>query len=132
MTHRTYAMRNGEIVELRKKVELSQPLAPFVQDDTLAKPIKNLVTGKMYDSASAYKESVKNAGCSIVGNDWVGKTPGRPTNEIPERVIMDKIEKAESIISDPAKLRAHHNMNLERMERQARAMGSRYNEMFRK
>lgn len=123
-------MRNGKIEEIGKE-GASQPEAPFVHDDTLSHPVRNLVTGKLYDSTSAFKRSAKEAGCDIVGNDFRGRAPRRPKNEISEKVILDKIEKAESIASDPTKRRAHDNMNLERMERQAQSLGVNTQEYIR-
>lgn len=44
-------------------------LLPYIRGDNLGAGLMNPADGKMYDSKSAYYQAVKDAGCTIVGND---------------------------------------------------------------
>lgn len=99
------------------------PVAPAVHQDTLSRPIRDLVTGKMHDSASTYKREVRARGDEIVGNDLLSKKPQVLKEHITEAMVMDRIERAEAIASDPAKFRARQNENLARIERRKQLLG---------
>jgi hypothetical protein len=45
--------------------------APFVIADGMA-PIRSMADGRVYDSWSGYKASVRRAGCEIIGDDTSG------------------------------------------------------------
>jgi len=69
MARATYVMRNGELVEKH----LAAPLhasgeAPMIRTDGMD-AVRSMADGKMYDSRSRYYESVKRAGCEIIGNE---------------------------------------------------------------
>lgn len=99
------------------------PVAPAVHQDTLSRPIRDLVTGKMHDSASTYKREVKARGDEIVGNDLLSRKPQVLQERITDAVVMDRIERAEAIQADPTKFRARQNENLERLERRKQLLG---------
>jgi hypothetical protein len=101
----------------------STAVAPAVHQDTLKQPIRDLVTGKMHDSTSAYLREVRSRGDEVVGNDLMSRRPQQLKEHITESMVMDRIERAESIQADPAKFRARQNENLERLERRKKLLG---------
>lgn len=100
-----------------------EPIAPAVHQDTLKSPLKNPVTGNIHDSTSSYMKEVRASGCEVVGNELLSQKPRRTRELITDAVVMDKIERAEAIHSDPAKYRARMNENLERLDRARRLLG---------
>lgn len=69
MARATYVIRNGELVEKH----LASPLhptrdAPNIRPDGMD-AIRSQADGRMYDSKSGYYQSVRAAGCEIVGDD---------------------------------------------------------------
>lgn len=69
MTRATYVFRGGELVDKR----LAPPLhasfdAPMVRPDGMT-PTRSMADGRIYDSRSRYYDSVRRAGCEIVGDD---------------------------------------------------------------
>jgi hypothetical protein len=126
-----FVMRGGKLVEVGNNSSPLDPVAPFVQDDTLDKPIRFLASDKaeFYDSKSAYLRRVKAEGLSVVGNDLISQRPhSTPTDRITEEKILDRIEKAESILNDPSKYRARQEENIRRLERRAQLLGRRLDE----
>lgn len=97
--------------------------APAVHQDTLKQPIRDLVTGKMHDSQSAYLREVRSRGDEVVGNDLMSRRPQQLKEHITESMVMDRISRAEAIHSDPAKFRARQNENFERLERRKKLLG---------
>lgn len=65
--------------------------APYIISDQLD-DILNPVNGQLYDSKSAYYKAVRDAGCTIVGNEPHNTVHAPP--EVPgvERDIKDAIE----------------------------------------
>jgi hypothetical protein len=111
----------GKMVEVYNsdRVEVD---APFVQGDTFSTPLKHPVSEKMFDSKSAYLRETKALGLDVIGNDLLSKKPRQVKDKITDAVIMDKIEKAESILNDPIKREWRARENQERYER-AKALG---------
>ena len=69
MTRTTYVLRGGELVEKH----LAPPLnvardAPMIRPDGMA-PIRSMADGRVYESRSLYYDSVRRAGCEIVGDE---------------------------------------------------------------
>lgn len=134
--NRHYVMRNGKLVELGAETrEVGDPVAPYVQDDTLKQPLQFLAGTKedadgfikpeFYDSKSAYMRRVKEEGLSVVGNDLLSRVPRHIKDNFTEQKILDRIEKAEAIYSDPAKRRERENINMMRLERREKLLGER-------
>jgi hypothetical protein len=121
MTRSVYKKINGEFrwIELDGKAE-AEPF--FVHEDTLEKPLRHPVTGKIYDSRSEYEKETKRLGLEIVGEEKLSQRPRRTKDSLTEERIMDAIEKAESITGDPSKFRARMNENMERLERRMRLL----------
>jgi len=112
-------IRNGKYYNLEKgespeKEEIGS--SAYVQDDTMS-PLKHLVSGKMFDSKSAYIKECKKLGLNIIGNDLLSKENQARPDKITDSMILDKIEKAESIYNDPTKYRARQEENFRRLER---------------
>lgn len=119
-------MRGGKLVEIGGS-RPSDAEAPYVQDDTLEKPLRDLVTGKMYDSKSALLKAYKARGSRVVGNDWVNE---EPRNEVPDKVtdavVQDAIEKAWSIETDPDKRREKRGQERVELEKFMKHQGYNY------
>ena len=123
MPSRFYTIKNGELVELaQNKLDVE---APNVCQDTIP-PLKHPVTGEIVNSRSEWNRINKLRGLECVGNDLLSHKSSNIPDRITDAVIMDKMEQAEAILSDPARRRAFHNMNLvlaERNERLLRGQG---------
>jgi len=124
MTKKSYKMVDGELVELEDISGITdEAKLHFVHNDTLEKPLKNLVTGKMYDSKSAYLRDVHKMGSRVVGNDWVGDNkPTGPADIITDAKIMEAMRKAEAIQRDPARRREWQMMEKKKAEAQRQFM----------
>ena len=111
-----YDEKLGKMVEVynSERVEVD---APYVIQDTLRDPLWHPVTEKIYDSTSAYMRDTKALGLDVVGNDLLSKRPRQVKDKITDAVIMDKIEKAESIVNDPIKREWRARENEARYER---------------
>lgn len=59
------------VYEELKEEKGFKPACPYVVSDSFQTihGIKNMADGKQYDSKAAYYQSVKDAGCVVVGND---------------------------------------------------------------
>lgn len=111
-----YAFRDGKMVEIWKSEEASRipedPLAPYIHQDSFKQPLRHPVTGEMVESLTRWTEINRREGLQVVGNDRVASGPQRRIKDnISEQMILDRIEKAESIASDPSKLRAAREYN---------------------
>jgi len=112
-------VRDGKYYDLEKgespeKEEIRS--SAYVQDDTMS-PLKHLVSGKIFDSKSAYLKECKKLGLDVIGNDLLSKENQARPDKITDSLILDKIEKAESIYNDPTKYRARQEENFRRLER---------------
>lgn len=134
--NKLYVMRNGKLVEVGAPSESQkEPVAPYVQDDTLKQPLRFLggtqedkegfIQPEFYDSKSAYLRRVKEEGLSVVGNDLLSRVPRHVRDTFTEEKILDKLQKAEAIYSDPAKYRERQNENRERLDRRNKLLGDR-------
>lgn len=122
MSRKLYRWIDGKFVEIYNSE--TPELAPYVQDDTMA-PLKHPVTGKIIESRAEYLRVTKSLGLEIVGNDLLSKRARRANPEIPESAVMDAIQRAESVFSDSAKLRAYRNMQMELAEKRERMLNGR-------
>lgn len=107
-----------------EKPPASEQLAPFVHQDSF-KPgmrLRHPVTGEVVDNHTRWNEINRSQGLSCVGNDLLSKRPGRGPERITEEVILDRIQKAEAICSDPARKREYDNMNMQLNERNRRLL----------
>lgn len=119
-----YKMVNGRCVEVfSESYGSSEVDAPAVRIDTLKGVISCPITGKKFESASRYNRHIgeinqrTGMNLQIVGNDLLSKKPRNLQEKVTDDVILDRIEKAESIFNDPSKLRARLEENNERRER---------------
>ena len=118
-----YGWRDGAFVQIGSS-DFSESVAPFVQDDSMA-PLEHLVTGEKFDSKSAYMQRNKELGLSVVGNDLLSKKKRELPDRIDEKLILDRIERAESILNDPDKFRERENRNLRALEQREKLLGNR-------
>jgi hypothetical protein len=109
-------IRNGKYITAQRVTESHSNSAPFIHDDSMP-PLRHLVSGQIFDSKSAYLRECDRLGLQVVGNDLLSKEKHQVKERVTEQVILDKIEKAESICSDPSKLRARQEENFRRLER---------------
>lgn len=74
MTRQTYVWREGELwvkgtePGYHRHKNRSHLSAPYVRTDGMD-AIRSMADGKVYDSKSAYYDSVRRSGCEIVGDD---------------------------------------------------------------
>ena len=69
MTRTTYVLRDGELVDKRRAPPLhASSDAPMIRPDGMA-PIRSMADGRIYESRSRYYDSVRRAGCEIVGDE---------------------------------------------------------------
>lgn len=114
MSRRRYIWNGKKMVEV--KAFAKEEKAAYVHSDYIPN-LKHPVTGKVFDSKSEYIKYTKSMGSEVVGNDFVGADRGGPKDKITEAVVMDKIHKAEAILSCPDKYRERQHENLQRLER---------------
>lgn len=119
MPRRLYVWRDGKFIELGREVAESKSAS--VHQDTIT-ALKHPVTGKVYESKSAYLKDLKRDGLSVVGNDLLSKKKQVIADRVTEEMIMDKIERAESIVSDPFKLSQERSRNLQLLEQRERLL----------
>jgi hypothetical protein len=119
MTRRLYVWREGEFVEIGGTA--SESKSASVHQDTIS-ALKHPVTGKVYESKSAYLKDLKRDGLTVVGNDLLSKKKQVIPDRITEEMILDKIERAESIVSDPFKLSQERNRNIQLFEQRERLL----------
>jgi hypothetical protein len=67
MARETYVLRGGELVPKREAASMT-PSAPGVIGDAM-QPIRSMADGRMYDSKSQYRQSLRERGCIEVGNE---------------------------------------------------------------
>lgn len=84
MSRTSYVIRDGKLWERgteppRVRGPRSSLPCPAIRSDGM-EAIRSMADGRLYDGKSAYYESVKRAGCEIVGDD---RAPfdRRPTHE---------------------------------------------------
>lgn len=120
MSRATYKFdESGKLIQVSGETQESK--SAFVHEDTIS-PLRNLVTGKYYNSKSKYIKDCKALGLQIVGNDLLSKQKDQRKENITETKVLNAIEKAESICNDPYKLNQHRNRNLMLMERNERLL----------
>lgn len=104
---------------------ISESIAPYIHDDTFKKALVHPKTGERVDSMTRWNRINKENGLKVVGNDWIGKKSPRGPEKLTEAQIMDKVEKAEAILSDPSRRNSYYNEQMERSERNQRLLGNR-------
>ena len=137
MTRRVYKWIDGKITQVSGEPPENSPdggsfsqtekKSAFIQTDTIMGGLRHPVTGKVYDSKSAYLKECDRLGLEVVGNDLLSRKPNHIPDRLTESVILDRIERAEAICSDPAKFRARQNENMERRERYYQLIESQRN-----
>lgn len=116
MSRQIFKFIDGKFTEIYNS-EATESASAFVHTDEMHKPLTNMVTGKKYTSKAKYIKDVKAQGLEIVGNDLLSKRKHVPKVTLTDEMILDRMDRAESILNDPAKYRARQNENLERLER---------------
>jgi hypothetical protein len=119
-SRKLFVSRNGKIVELTASAP-GQVSAPYVQQDTMD-PLRHPISGKVYDSKSQFNAETRASGCVCVGNELLSKKPQNRKEVITEKMVLDRIERAESIINDPSKYRARVEDNYRRLERREKLL----------
>lgn len=122
MTRRRWVWRNGHFIEVGAEAQNNETHA--VHQDSM-EPLKHPVTGEIVDSKTRWNQINKERRLEVVGNDLLSKQPRSIPDRLTEERIRDAMEKAESIVSDPAKLRAKRNENEALLERNKRLLNGR-------
>lgn len=106
MARQRFIYRDGKLVE----VKASEPVeyTPFVVPDEFSEPIKHPVTGEVFTSRRKYYKDLAAKGYEIVDGTTDMSRHSTP-DYISDAAVMDAMEKAEAIVSDPAKHRAFLN-----------------------
>jgi len=119
MSRKTYRWINEKFVECGTSSIYENPAAAAVIDDTM-QPLKHPVTGKTYNSKSAYHRTNKELGLEVVGNDLLSRKPRHVPEVLTDAKIMDAAQRAEAIHNDPTKRREMENRNNYLYEQQQR------------
>lgn len=124
MPSRYYVFKDGKVHELGIE-QPRQVNAPYVQGDTLGRPLRHMVSGKMFDSKSELRRENDRTGCIEVGTERLSEKKHSTREIITEKLVLDRIEKAESILNDPSKYRARVEENHRRLERMEKLLNGR-------
>lgn len=108
-------IRNGQYLAAAPK-EREEVKSAFVHQDTM-EALRHPVTGEILESKSAWNRVNRERGLTVVGNDLQSERKQELKEKITEDLILDRIEKAESIYFDPSKMRAREEENYRRIER---------------
>jgi hypothetical protein len=92
-------------------------VAPAVHQDTLAQPLRHMVTGEITDSRSRLEQLNRQTGVTCVGTEKLSEKRHSVPDRLTDDRILDGVERALAVSSDPSKLRARVHENQERMER---------------
>lgn len=104
--------------------EAVEAMSAAVHQDTMP-ALRHPVTGKVYESKSAYLRAVKADGLTIVGNDLLSRKAHTPTDLITEEKVMAAIQKTEAILSDPARRNELRYKNEQLLEQYQKTIGRR-------
>lgn len=103
--------------------ESTGPRSAAVHQDTLRQALRHPVTGEVTDSSSRWNQINRERGLEVVGNDLQSRKPAKPADTVfTEAKVLDKIQKAEAIYSDPARRNEYRNMNEQLRERNERLL----------
>lgn len=119
MTRRLFRVINGECIEITPE---ARPETHAVHEDSIPQGLRHPVTDEIFDSKAKYLKRTRELGLEVVGDDLLSRRERKVPDYLTEEKIMDKFEKAEAIVSDPTRLREHHNRNLARFEEQQRLL----------
>lgn len=120
-----YDARTGEENEPVSVIDWDAPVTSSVHVDTMD-TLKHPVTGEYYTSKSEYLKECRRLNLEIVPDSEKFSTRGNEyKDKITEALVMDRIERAEAIVSDPAKLRERHYQNERILERRERLLNGR-------
>jgi hypothetical protein len=97
--------------------------APFVHGDTMETPLMHPVTGEVTDSLTRWNQINAENNCKVVGNDLFSKRKSRGPDTLTEDKILDGIERAEAIKSNPDKYSEYMGRQRELLERNERLLG---------
>lgn len=87
----------------------------MVIDDSIP-VLEHPVTGEKVNSKTRWAQINKEHKLDVVGND-VPKYRHRIPDKFTDELVLDRIQKAESIVGDSSKLQEFYNRNEERLER---------------
>lgn len=123
-TGKIFKKVNGKYAWFDKETGLPESKSAVVHQDTMKKALRHPVTDEIVDSMTRWNRINKEKGLECVGNELLSERKRTVEDKVTEARIMDAMEKAESICSDPTKYRAYQNEQLERRERHEKLVGS--------
>lgn len=123
MARALYRFINGEFVEVYSDQDREAPKAPVIHNDTMD-ALRNPVTGTIHDSKSSYLKECDRLGLEVVGTEKFSQKGNALKDKLTDAVILDRIEKAEAILSDPAKRRERQYRNERLLELRERLLGN--------
>jgi len=104
--------------------EAAEAMSAAVHQDTMP-ALTHPVTGKVYESRSAYIRDCKEQGLTIMGNDLLSRHAHKPPELITEEKVMNAIHKTEAIMSDPARRNELRYKNERLLEQYQKTIGRR-------
>lgn len=117
MTRSWYVKIDGKYQWVDEDTAPARPEVHAVIADEISQGLVHPVTRQVYTSKNKYLRDLRREGYEVVGNDLQSRKPFKGKEVITEAQIMDKIQKAEAIESDPAKLRRFREDQTERYHR---------------
>lgn len=112
-----YRKVQGEWGWYDKETGVKEGVSAAIHPDTMKQELRHPVSGEKIDSMTKWNRTNEKLGLECVGNDLLSKKKRTVADKVTDEMILDRIEKAESILSDPAKKRAYDNEQLERLAR---------------
>lgn len=117
MTRSWYVKIDGKYQWVDEDTVPASPEVHSVIADEISQGLVHPVTRQVYTSKNKYLRDLRREGYEVVGNDLQSRKPFKGKEVITEAQIMDKIQKAEAIEADPAKLRRFREEQTERYYR---------------
>jgi hypothetical protein len=121
MARAKYKWNGSEMVEIYND-GLANSVTPAVHQDTMD-ALRSPLTGEVFESKGQYLRHVKSRGCDVVGNDLLSGAKRNLKDTITDDKIFDAMDKAESILRNPDKMREYVGRNNELLEMRAKLLG---------
>ena len=115
MPGEVYKKVNGKWSWFNKESGAEISKSAFIHQDTMKVPLRHPVTGRKMDSMTQWNRTNERLGLECVGNDLLSNRKREVKDKVTDEMILDRIEKAESILNDPAKYRAYKNREAEKL-----------------
>ena len=119
VSRKVFVYRDGKFVEVYNSEPENK--SAYVHGDEIP-PLRHPTTGEIFTSASKMQRRTQELGMVTVGNELQSSKPTVLQDKITEALVMDRIEKAESILNDSSKFRVVQERNKERLYKMERLL----------